>query len=223
MKPVVVACLLVLVMNDAAVAASPTLVSVRQEDRHPGASFAMPGADDAAIAIASSPDRATDGSFLEENVAAFDLLTDAEIESGSWSYESQLDPGTYYVMVNATDLDCLDQPDCLQGFSNVVGLTIPKPALRFSSEVTVYRVLSLVDLTFTVSPLGESLPYRVCWTRKARPRKCMRGNVVGDSWNSEASDSIEVRKRGMRRTTTFSWYVDGAKVASKRVRIRTRA
>jgi hypothetical protein len=223
MRPFLVACLLLLVAADGALAAPPTLLSVGQQDRHPVAGFAMPGADDAAVSIATSPDRASDGSFLEENVTAFDLLTDAEIQAGSWTYESQIDPGTYYVMVNATDLDCVDEPGCLQGFSNAMPLTIPKPVLRFSSAVTVYRVLSLVDLELTVTPLGESLPYRVCWTRRARPRKCMRGTVVGDDWNSEASDSIEVPKRGMRRRTTFTWYVDGVQVASKRVRIRRRA
>jgi hypothetical protein len=51
------------------------------------------------------------------------------------------------------------------------------------------------------------------------PRKCVVGTVDGYSWNSAATDTIEVRKRGMRKLTTFTWYVDGRKVASQRVRI----
>ena len=124
MRLAIIASLLLLAAADAALAAPPALLGVGQQDRHPIAGFAMPGADDAAVSIATSPERASDGSFREENVTAFDLLTDAEIQAG-------------------------------------------------------------------------------------------------DDWNSEASDSIEVRKRAMRRRTTFTWYVNGTQVATKRVRIRT--
>ena len=77
--------------------------------------FSIPGADLATIYFATKPDRASDGSFLQENIAALDSLTTDEIQSGSWTYESQLDPGTYYVLLYATDFDCIGQPTCLDG------------------------------------------------------------------------------------------------------------
>jgi hypothetical protein len=83
----------------------------------------------------------------------------------------------------------------------------------------VYRYLSTVDLYFRVAPLGEGLRYRVCWTRVGKRRKCVRSTVDGYSWNSPATDQIEVTKRGMPNRTAFAWYVDSRKVASKRVRI----
>jgi hypothetical protein len=179
----------------------------------------MPGADHAAIYFATKPDRATDGRFLEENVTHFDLLTADEMQSGRWLDDAQLDPATYYVMLNATDFDCLGDPGCLDGFSNMLSLTIPKPDQRYSRSVEVSKYLSTVDLAFTITPLGEDQPYRVCWTPMRKPRKCVRGTVNGYSWNGSATDTLSVRKRGMRKMTTFAWYVDGRKVASKRARI----
>jgi hypothetical protein len=48
------------------------------------ATFSAPRADFATIYIASRPDRATDGSFLTENIKELDILTDSEIQSGRW-------------------------------------------------------------------------------------------------------------------------------------------
>jgi hypothetical protein len=178
----------------------------------------MPGADDATIYFATAPDRATDGSFLDENVKHLDVLTTDEIQAGSWLDSAQLDPGLYYVMLRAYN-DCFGDPACTQGYSDMLTLTVPKPAPRYSGGVQAYRYLSTVDLRFRVAPLGERLSYRVCWTRVNKPRKCVRSTVDGYSWNNPATDQIEVRKRGMPKRTAFAWYVDGRKVASKRVRI----
>ena len=41
-----------------------------------------------------------------------------------WSFEDQLDPGTYYVMMQAIDYDCIGQPDCIGGYSNMLTLTV---------------------------------------------------------------------------------------------------
>ncbi|MCD6727077.1 MAG: hypothetical protein LT070_07545 [Solirubrobacteraceae bacterium] len=216
---VVAVALASLAVAEAAPAASPTLLSVGQQDRHPTATFAMPGADDATIAFATAPDRATDGRFLDENVKHLDLLTADEIHLGGWLDSEQLDPGTYYVLLNATDYDCLGDPGCINGFSNMLSLTVPKPSQAFAGRVRAYRYLSTVDLTLTVTPLGQDLPYRVCWPRARKPRRCVRSTVDGYSWNESATNSVEVRKSGMRKRTTFVWYVDGRKVATKRVRI----
>jgi hypothetical protein len=202
-----------------AMAAAPTLLSVEHQHRHPTATFAMPGADFAAIYLATSPDRATDGSFLDENVELTDVLTADEIKSGRWVDSAQLDPGRYYAMLWASDDDCSGDPACMQGYSTVLTLAVTKPAPHYRGGVHAYRYLSTVDLRFRVAPLGERVRYRVCWTLTSKRRKCARSSVKGYSWSSPATDQIEVRKRGMPGRTSFAWYVHGRKVASKRVRI----
>jgi hypothetical protein len=208
-----------LVVAASAQASAPTLLGLSQQDRHPSATFAMPGADDGTIYLATAPDRATDGRFLDENVEDIDFLTDDELQAGHWLSSSQLDPGTYYGMVGADDYDCLGEPGCLSGYSNVLTMTVPEPRPTYRRRVKVYRYLGTVDLTLRIRPLGESRRYRVCWTRRKKGRRCVRGTVDGYSWNRSASDTISVRRRGMRRRTRFTWYVHGHKVASKRARI----
>ena len=208
-----------LVLASAAVAATPTLLSVGHQNRHPTATFSMPGADFASIYFATSPDRATDGSFLDENVQDIDVLTTDEIQGGRWLDSAQLDPGAYYVLLRASDDDCFGDPACMAGFSNMLTVAVPRPIPSYRGGVQAYRYLSTVDLRFRVAPLGEQLRYRVCWTRTAKPRRCVRSTVDGYSWNSPATDEIEVRKRGMPERTVFTWYVNGRRVAVKRVRI----
>jgi hypothetical protein len=199
--------------------AGPTLLSVGQQNRHPTATFAAPGAEDATIYFATAPDRATDGRFLEENVGHLDLLTTDEIQAGHWLDSAQVDPGRYYVMLRAADYDCFGEPMCVDGFSDMLTLAVPKPVQRYRGGVRVWQYLSTVSVRFRVAPLGERLRYRACWTLVGKRRKCVRRAVSGYSWNSPAEDQIKVRKRGMPRVTTFAWYVDGRRVASKRVRI----
>ena len=81
------------------------------------------------------------------------------------------------------------------------------------------RYTRIAYLTFTVTPLGEKLPYRVCWTL-TRGSRCVRATVDGYSWNDSASDLLRISMRKMRKVTTLSWYVNGQRVALKRVRIR---
>ena len=72
-----------------AVAVSPLLQSVGNENRHPTAQFApLAGVDFAAVYPAKSSDCASDGSFLTEYHVVVDLLTDEEIQSGLWVYEN---------------------------------------------------------------------------------------------------------------------------------------
>lgn len=107
-------------------AKSPTLLTVSQQNRHPSATFSAPGADDATIYFANKPDRASDGGFVRKNIKGLDLLATDEIRRGSWSFEDQLDPGTYYVMMLAFDYDCIGQPDCIGGYSNMLKLAVSK-------------------------------------------------------------------------------------------------
>lgn len=221
MRRTLVACLIAaLVVVGSAYAATPTLMGVGQQNRHPSATFgALTGVDAAFIYLAAKPDRASDGSFLDENVKASDSLTDDEIAGRSWLYETQVDPGMYYVLLRTFDFDCYQNPNCIEGFSNMLTLTIPKPAQRFSAKVELLRYVGVAYLTLNVIPLGDKLPYRVCWTL-IRGSRCLRATVEGFSWNSPASDLRRVSLRRMRKVTTFSWYADGRRVASRRVRVR---
>jgi hypothetical protein len=115
-----------LALANSAQAATPTLSSVGQQDRHPTANFSAPGADSAYMSVASSPARASDGSFLSENLEDYDVLTDSEIYNGYWSSLYQLAAGTYYVMVDASTYDESECGQyCTNGYSNVMTLTIP--------------------------------------------------------------------------------------------------
>jgi len=200
-------------------AAAPTLLGVGHEKRHPTATFAMPGADDGTIYFATKPDRASDGEFLEENVEHLDLLTADEIQAGRWIDSSQIDPGRYYVLLRAYDFDCLGDASCMTGFSQMLPLTVAKPKARYRGTVRAYRYLSRVRLGLAIRPLGERVPYRVCWRLVSGHRRCARGAVTGYSWNQAATDWLTVRKRGMPTVAKFAWYVDGRRVASERRRI----
>ena len=132
------AVLLGLLFVSEAAAGPPLLNNVSQDRRHPRATIAAPRASSVTIYIANRPDRATDGSFLTENVKEIDFLTDQELQTGAWLYESALDPGTWYLMARASaesscysypppDYKEVIDPACAHGFSDVLTLTIPKP------------------------------------------------------------------------------------------------
>jgi hypothetical protein len=193
----------------------PTLISDGAANRHPNATFSTPGADDATIYFSSKPDTASDGGFLQENIKALDFLTTDEIQSGRWSWESQLDPGTYYVMLRATDYDCTGQPSCIDGYSNMLPLHVEKPPQTYRASVQVFHYSHEAELTLRVTPLGEKLPYKVCWRLKTKRLRCVSGHVDGYDWNYSAHDELSVRLRGMANRTTFVWYVHGHKVAAK--------
>jgi hypothetical protein len=193
----------------------PTLLTVSQQNRHPSATFSAPGADDATIYFASKPDRARDGGFLRKNIKTLDLLGTIEIRRGSWSFEHPLDPGTYYVMMDAADYDCIGQPGCIGGYSNMLALTIAKPRPTYRVAVEVLHYVHIVHLTLRVTPLGESSSYKVCWQLKTNKRRCVSGRVAGHSWNSSAESRVSVPLRGMKARTKFTWYVRGHAVAAK--------
>jgi hypothetical protein len=210
--------LAVLVLPADALAMPPTLRAVGQQDRHLVAILAAPGAFGATIYVASKPDRATDGRFLDENIKTLDFLTDSEIQSGRWVYEDQIDPGTYYVLLRT---DCYTtESDCADGFSNMMTVVVPKPVSRYTAAVTAYRYLDYVSLQVVARPLGERRAYRACYRLRSGRTRCLTGTLDGYDWNSSADDRLTVSTRGLPLRTTFSWYVGGKLVAAKRVLIR---
>jgi len=217
-----------LVFVSSASAQPPVLSSVTvSTDRHPSAQFSAPKASDATVYFASKPDRGTDGGFYSENIVASDFLTADEIQAGSWTYSDQLDPGTYYVMLNADpDFDlCYDSntgnydPSCADGYSNVVTLTVPTPQIRYTAGVTVYRYSKEADLRLKATPLGVNQHYRVCYLTRAKKRRCVSGTLDGYSWDSPGSDEMFVSTRKLSARTTFTWYVGSRAVAKKRVKV----
>src|SRR4051794_13831528 len=100
--PVFLVSLVAAVTAAPAGAIPPLLASVDQQNRHVTGTFSAPRASDVTVYIASSPALATDGHFLQENIVDADFLTDSEIQSGRWLAESQIDPGSYYVMLSAS-------------------------------------------------------------------------------------------------------------------------
>jgi hypothetical protein len=191
------------------------------------ATFSAPHAGFAAIYLATKPDRATDGSFLQENVKELDILTDSEIQTGRWSDENQIDPGTYWVLLQTTpdfsscfrDDGSID-PACADGFSNVLTLVIPQPSVRYTARVTAYRYLRQASLRLIATPLGQKRPYRVCYRLVSGRDRCLNGTLNGYDWNASADDTLTLSTRNLSRTVTFSWYVGGKRVVSKRVRVR---
>jgi hypothetical protein len=217
-----------LVFVPSAAAVPPVLLTVGSQNLHPSATFSAPKSDHVVIQIATRPDRASSGEFLTENVEVFDVLTDFEIQTGNWLYESQQDPGTYYVLLRASpDFDLcylIDSgtydPSCADGYSEMKTLTIPRPSIRYAATVRRYVFLSNVDLNITARPLGQKLPYRVCYRTASARRVCLAGVISGFDWNSPASDTKTVNRRNLGTLTTFTWYIEGRVVATKRARVR---
>jgi hypothetical protein len=200
---------------------APSLTSVTVgPNLHATATFSAAGADLATIYFATKPDRASDGSFFEENVKHLDLLTDAEIQTGRWVDEQQIDPGTWYVLLRAGCFK-VDDTNCADGFSNMVALTVPPPTVHYTTRITdVFPGLSVYG-EIRASALGINKPYRLCYTTRARAQRCRTGTINGYSWSSSASDELRIAvSRAMPTMATFTWRVDGRIVGHKKTRVR---
>jgi hypothetical protein len=169
-------------------AASPALLGVGHDGLHPTATLSAPGADDVTVYISKRPDRATDGNFLTENSAEIDFLTGDEIASGVWMDADNLDPGTYYVMLRASTYTCPDGADCIDGFSNVMTLLVPKPKQRFRASI---------ERGFIGSFKLTSLP------RATRFRTSCAG-LEGTAANANAAPLTATTGQALRRTRSSS-------------------
>ncbi len=195
------------------------LTAVGQDGLHSTGSFSAPGADYVVVYLATSPDRGSDGRFLTENSARINILSSQEIAAGSWRESDTIQPGTYFAMLRATN-SCEPSSSCAEGFSNVMRLDVPKPAQSFAGSVKggVYAA----ELTLTVNPAGDDVPYKLCWTRtRGRAPRCKHRVVSGFDWTSEQFDTVYLAQSDLRlsrgqRKMTFNWYVDGRKVASRK-------
>jgi hypothetical protein len=199
---------------------------VGHQQRHPTAAFSAPRASAVSIYLASKPDRAADGSFLQQNLRETGILAPADLQSGTWLDANKVEPGMYYVMIRAqANFDAcyigpgLD-PACADGFSNVVTLVVEKPAVRYRAQVKPDRRGGTAALFVTATPMGEKTPYRVCYRTAKKARRCVTGTLNGYSWDRPVQNVLYVRTDGLATFTTFTWYVGGKKVADKRARVR---
>jgi hypothetical protein len=221
------AALAAFVFVPAASAVPPRLGSVTAPQRHPAAAFAAPKAGALTISFATKPDRASDGTFVSDNVAELEDLTAAEIKSGRWVFERQIEPGTYYVMLSASPdfAQCYlvaggtYDPACADGFSNVVRLIVPKPVTRYDAGVNALPIVGTAYLWLAGDPLGERRSYKVCYQNKNGRRSCVSRTLDGDDWDARVQDNFKISARTLRTITTFSWYVDGVLVARKTARM----
>lgn len=218
-RTIVLTAIGVLLPAVASAAGPPVLVEAGQFRMHPQAAFQAAGADTVFVKIATSPAQATSGDFLDENTVATVDLTDDEIQAGRWLHTSILDPGNYWMMLRAFDFACPEEP-CIDGRSAVLPFTVPTPAQRYRTSVQVLRNLRVVWLALNVRPLGERQTYEVCWRTRQRRERCVTSRVTGHSWTDRdgATDMVRIRLRNLARRTTFRWYVDGDRVATRTVR-----
>lgn len=200
-------------------AAPPIVVSVSAPDGYPSATFSAPRSSYVTVFVATKPDRATDGQFLEGNVITTELLVDEEARSGRWTSETPLPPGTYWVLLQADPADdCFVEesldPSCADGYSMPLRLVVTTPVkVTFTGSV---RPGATATLTLRRSVVLASVAYRVCFPTAAGTRTCRRG-VIG---SRASTGSVRIATAGLARTTTFSWTVGPKVVATKRARVR---
>jgi hypothetical protein len=89
----------------------------------------------------------------------------------------------------------------------------------FSKRVTLALEYAATDN----EPMAGKI-VRTCWNNRYGRRVCLR-KAIPEPLGTDSSQVIFQRvprlvARNMRRVTTFTWYVQGERVASKRVRVR---
>ena len=202
----------------ASLAGVPTLTSVSAPDGYAAATFNAPRASYLTFFVATKPDRASDGQFLEGNVVVTEILVDEEARSGRWRSETELAPGRYWVMLQARpDDDCyVDDrfdPACADGYSEPAPIVVSAPAPTYSTAV---RPGTVAVLTLRRSTAGATLAYRVCYPTAKGVRACRTGRIAAQA----RAGSLRVPTAALARTTTFTWSAGGATIATKRARVR---
>jgi hypothetical protein len=217
-----------------AVAAPPVLTSVSHVNRHPTATWTLPpGVLSRVAEAATSPATSSDGYFFSENLKAFDTLEDAQT---NWVYNSQLDPGVYYVHIGGFDSSCGPCPT--REFSQIMTLEIPNPPPppppppRYQASVRSTHPDAVI-LPGNWTYLGDTVRvrfrnatarsddarrYKVC-TTGSRRIVCRKGLIVGRSWDAFR---LRIRLPMLRRGDIyidFAWRVDGRIVARRRIKV----
>jgi Tol biopolymer transport system component len=197
----------------------PELLSLSHDNRRLTARFgSLAGVEAATVTVSTQPHTyVVPGGWSTSGTQHHDSLTSDEITAGTWTSDSPLDPGRYFVRTETRDWDCLQI--CIAGSSGALSVEIPEPTLRFTARAKRSRDRRALLLSLRVTPLGKNLPYRVCWPT-AKGRRCRGRVMVGTSWSSGLTDVVRLPVRGLRPATRFVWYVDGKAVGSRTVKVR---
>jgi hypothetical protein len=152
------------------------------------------------VQVAAGWRSSTDGYFFQENVKAFDLLEGSQT---NWVYNSQLDPGVYYVYVAGLDEPCFFAGLCpVREFTQVATLVIelpppPPPRPRYEASVRTIHPRA-IKLSGNWTYLGDTLRvrfrnasarpgdgrlYQVCYTH-GRRLACRNGRIFGRLWDA---------------------------------------
>jgi hypothetical protein len=218
-----------LVLVAPAAAVPPSISAVVVSGRVPVVTFVAPNAGSATLVIASKPDRLSDGSFVAPNVVVSAVLPRSALQSGTWTYHARLDPGDYFVLLKTTadpaacgsagPGDNVD-PSCADGPSPVASFTVPVPRIRYEVYAKPYLGGRIVRLGLLAEALGVPQTYKVCYRIRSKALRCAVSRLDGYHWNQSTSDIVTVDGRPLARSTTFTWFVDGAKIASRTAKTR---
>jgi hypothetical protein len=217
-------------------AVAPTLSAVTVHQGWVVATFSAPGAD--LVSLEFAPDTALDSTgrhfahMVGDALSTPEELAAGRIDTANHSHENfggRLDPGTWWAMLSAyPSNDCYPtpgviNPNCADGASNMVQITVAKPTPRYKGLVTVDEFGAIVELQ--VARSGEKTVYRVCWHRRNGKQACHSHTIEGGGWwdnTFEGRDYFGLSRRGLGKFTRFVWTVDGNVVATKRVRTNFR-
>jgi hypothetical protein len=215
-----------LMLAGPAAASPPSITAITIRGRAPTVTFDAPKASSVNLFIASSADRASDGSFIAEDVVVRAVLPRSALQSGTWTYSARLDPGDYFLLLKATadaaacapatpggDLD----PSCADGFSPVASFTVPVPRIRYDVYAKPYHRGRIVRLGLLAEALGVPQTYRVCYRLRSKARRCVASRLDAYHWDESSSDVVAVDGRPLARSTTFTWFVAGKKIASRTI------
>jgi hypothetical protein len=221
-----------LVFVSPAVAAPPVLTSVSHVNRHPSAAWTLPpGVKSELAEVATSPATSTDGYFFSENVKAFDTLEETQT---NWVYNSQLDPGTYYVHVGGLDEPCFFAGQCpVREFSQIMTLEIaaPPPPPRYEASVRSIHPNAVVGggtypgdtvkvrFRNANAPAGSAQSYRVCNTTGSGRIVCRNRRIIARSWDGFRLRVTRALIGSRRQYIAFTWRVEGRVVARKRIKV----
>jgi hypothetical protein len=219
-----------LVLPGVALAQIPSLESVSQQGGHVSITFSAPDADFVTVHVASSPEQGSDGAFFSENIVQTDILTDDEIASASWLSDQRLNPGQYWVSVDATpDLETcmLDDgsisPSCADGYSNVETITIPRPTTRYRAfESDMFANIGIVYVDLKATPLGDNEDVKLCYrvtVHERSVRRCLNRQLDGYDWSDSVDDTARLSTRGMAKREVFTWSLASRAIAHLTVQV----
>lgn len=214
------------VLAASASAVPPKLLSVGQQNRYPTATYSSPRSWLGDMWFSSSPARNPDGSFVAQGFLMDMGIYDENLTSGVWKGDKQLNPGTYWAILQVTPAnDCYDDllnldPSCSAGYSNALQVVIPAPKPKYSVEPAFgLEGPHTLTLFLDASPVFDDITYRVCWTRvHPTKRRCLTHVLHGDPDQTDARDAVNVDGRTLGKFTKFTWSVEGKVVLSRRLR-----